>query len=252
MHYSRGQISAVCAQLVAVGFPLPPSLAAVDRSDLHAMALNSPFPAVSRAVWSSARAAFSAFSSAGEYLDPAHALLAKGDLVLAPRRHSAQYASSGPIAVRTKKKMRAPRPSSKLGPAKRIRLLKSPAVTPRALCLFVKDATQANLLKQVYGSLPGMASAFRFYDAFFFGLRKVFHSRCAKRWRFVGVAFSTTLILSEITFLCRKSEASFSTSPPPGRPPSAKHAAQGLEKRQSKSFRFPNLTRPSPPTHHHA
>ena len=59
-----------------------------------------------------------------------------------------------------------------MGPVQRIRLLGSPAVLPREVGRYVRDATQANFLKQAKGSLPGMASAFRCYAAFC-DLRKV-------------------------------------------------------------------------------
>ena len=47
-----------------------------------------------------------------------------------------------------------------------IRLLKSPDVFPFALGLYVQDSIRPNLPKQAGGSLPGAASAFRFYTAF--------------------------------------------------------------------------------------
>ena len=172
MHFPRGQILAVWMQLVSAGCPLPPILAEVDLPELHAMASNSPSPVVSRAVWSDARAAFAALPSTGEYLVPAHELFTNDDLVLATSRHTAKFSSSGSIAVRTKKKkMRAHRSFSKMGP-RRIRIPNSPAGTPRALDRYIKDSTHANRLKQVKGSLPGMAPAFRCNTAFC-KLRKV-------------------------------------------------------------------------------
>ena len=62
------QILAVSPQMVSTGYHRPSNLADVNLSELHAMASESPFPVVFRAVWSSARAAFAALSSAGEYL----------------------------------------------------------------------------------------------------------------------------------------------------------------------------------------
>ena len=43
----------------------------------------------------------------------------------------------------------------------KIKHLASGIVMPRAVSRYVAESTQANLLKQVRGSLPGMASAFR-------------------------------------------------------------------------------------------
>ena len=91
---------------------------------------------------------------------------------MAIRRHSAQYAAAGPIAVRAKRRLYVARPISTMGPAHRIRLIGSSDVLPRAVDRYIKDAAHDNLLKQVKGSLPGMASYFRCYAAFC-ELRKV-------------------------------------------------------------------------------
>ena len=53
-----------------------------------------------------------------------------------------------------------------MGPAQRIKLFSSGQLIPRAVARFMEENTQANLLKQVRGSLPGVASAFRCYLAF--------------------------------------------------------------------------------------
>ena len=110
---------------------------------------------------------FRPLSSAGEHLAPAHELFTKDSLITAIRRRSAQFAVSGEIAVCTMKNLRAPRSFTKMGPAQRIRLLGSSSVLPRQADRYIKDATQANLTKQVKDSLPGMASASRFYTDFF-------------------------------------------------------------------------------------
>ena len=130
------------------------------------MAAASPFPVVLRALWSSARTAYAPISSAGEHLTQAHELFTQDSLVKAIRRHSAQFARSGTITTRPSKTIKAPRAFGKLGPAQKIRYLESSAVHPRQVSRFIKDQTQANLLKQVKGSLPGLASAFRYYTSF--------------------------------------------------------------------------------------
>ena len=68
--------------------------------------------------------------------------------------------------MRTTRKLHLPRNFRKLGPAHRIKAPKDAALNPRVLDRFVFDATSANLLKQVKGSLPGMASAYRCYIDF--------------------------------------------------------------------------------------
>ena len=106
-------------------------------------------------------AQISPLSSAGEHIAPAHELFTKDNLAHAIPRHSTQFAVSGHISVRAKSKHRAPRSFPKMGRAQRIRLIGSPAVPPREVDRYVKDANHANLLKQVKGPLPGMASASR-------------------------------------------------------------------------------------------
>ena len=50
-----------------------------------------------------------------------------------------------------------------MGPALMIRHLALGNIMPSAVARYVADSTRANLLKQVGGSLPGMAYAFRCY-----------------------------------------------------------------------------------------
>ena len=166
MHFPRGQILAVCLQLVSDGIPLPHILAAVGLSELHAMAPRSHPPEVFRSVPPTARAACAAVSSAADYMAPAHDLFTQNDLVLAIRRRSAQFASLGSISVRTKRKLHVPRPFAKMGPAQRIRSLNSSAIVPLVLHRHIKDSIHDNSTKQAWGSLPGMASGFRCYTAF--------------------------------------------------------------------------------------
>ena len=108
MHFPWGHLLAISLQLVSAGLPLPSNLAEVNIAELHAMASASPFPVAFRALWSSARAAFAPLSSAGEHLVPAHELFTKDSLVMAIRRHSAQFARSGTITARPLKSLRAP------------------------------------------------------------------------------------------------------------------------------------------------
>ena len=120
-----------------------------------------------RAICSASRTDSSASStSAAEYLVPARELFAKDSLLKEIRRHSAQFSRTGEISVRTHNKLHMPESSSRLGKARKLRLLKSAGVLPCAVDRYIKDGTHANILKQVNGSLPGMASAFRCYTAF--------------------------------------------------------------------------------------
>ena len=101
-----------------------------------------------------------------EYPTPAHAVFTQDSLAKAIRKHAAQFASTGQLRIATKKKLHIPRNFSQRGPSQRIKLLQSAALVPSVLDRYVKGATQANLLKQVRGSLPGISSAFRCYADF--------------------------------------------------------------------------------------
>ena len=129
-----------------------------------------------------------------------------------------------------------------MGPVQRIRLLGSPAVLPREVGRYVRDATQANFLKQAKGSLPGMASAFRCYAAFC-DLRKVAPfpalEEVVLQW---SSMFNNTATFGNYVSLLEKC-CFFLHFPLLGSPPCAKHAAEGLKKRQNKSSRFPNFIR---------
>ena len=46
-------------------------------------------------------------------------------------------------------------------PARRTKLLASGQILPKTVARFAEGRTQSNLLKQVRGSIPGIASSFR-------------------------------------------------------------------------------------------
>ena len=242
MHFPWGQLLATSTQLVAAGFPLPSNLAEVHVSELHSMATASPFPVVLRALWSSARMAYAPLSSAGEDLTPAHELFTQDSLVKAIRRHSAQFAHSGTIAAKSSSTIKAPKAFDKMGPARKIRYLKSSAVHPLQVNRFIKDQTQANLLKQVKGSLPGMASAFRCYTSFceLKGVRPFpVREEVVTQWSSV---FNNTATYGNYVTLLERC-CFFLHFPTTWKSPCIRHIAKGLAKCQDKSFRFPNFIR---------
>ena len=155
MHFRWGHILAVCAQLASLGLLLLSDMAAVSVSEVRAIAADSPFPSATRSIWSIACSSSSATSSDAEYLAPARETFTQNDLVLATRRHSAQYAASGRLSARVKRNLRVPRSLSMIGPAHRIRLRKSSAIPPRVSDRYVNDATQANLVNQAKGPFRG-------------------------------------------------------------------------------------------------
>ena len=231
-----------CNFLAATGICSPKALAILTAADFYDLSIKSPFPAVARALWTVARTTVVPPSSSAEYLTPAHAVFTQDSLVKAIRTHAAQYASTGQLRVATKKKLHIPRNFSQLGPSQRIKLLQAAALVPSVLDRYVKDATQANLLKQVKGSLPGMSSAFRCYTAFC-ELRKTTafppHEETVIQWSsmFRNTATYGNYVshLEKCCFFLRYPTTWYTAA--------VRHVVKGLKKCQDRSFRFHNFIR---------
>lgn len=119
-------VLAARAKLAASGPTLPFGSSRVTPAEAHHLALGSPNPAAMRAMWSASRTDSRApRTSAAEYLFPAHELFAKDPLLKATRRRPAQFSRTGKTSVRTHNKLQIARIFSKLGPARKIRLLEN-------------------------------------------------------------------------------------------------------------------------------
>ena len=102
----------------------------------------------------------------GTFMVHGNASLTNTSLAKALRAQPAHVQNSGKIILRASRKLHLPRHFGQFGPAQRIRVLRPDATTSRAMIRFVFEATSANLLKQVRGSPPSMASAYNCYTAF--------------------------------------------------------------------------------------
>ena len=160
------EILAMATFFLAQGVRCPGKLARLAAPDLQPMFESPPAAAALRTMWAALRADAS-ISVAPDQPLPAHAVFAQDPLAKASRAHSALFQRSGQLVLRTPRRAHLPRHFRKLGPAQRIEVLRPSALSPLILDRFIFGATGANLLKQVRGSLPRMASAFRCYAVFF-------------------------------------------------------------------------------------
>ena len=144
----------------------PSNLGVLSPGDFQPLSEAAPHPQLLRALWCVARSDDAFPSSAHTYLLPPHPAVNKDSLTKAVKAHTSKLQRTGKLVMRTTRKLHLPKDFGKLGPAQRIKTLKAAALNPRVLDRFVFDATSANLLKQVKGSLPGMASAYRCYISF--------------------------------------------------------------------------------------
>ena len=119
-----------------------------------------PCPASHPLFWSISRAAFCHPSSSSfhllEYLS-----FSGRHLIRAIKRHSIQATRGRKLTIHLSPRLQKVKCIAKLRPAQKIKKMSDAKLAPRTLCRFVLSSTQANLLKQVRGSLPAVASAFR-------------------------------------------------------------------------------------------
>ena len=161
----RGAVLQAATFLQAHGLSTPFHLGVLPPAEFYPLSEDFPNAALLRPLWAAARAT-SASPTQGAFLAPDHSAVDKTALVKALKAHAPQVDRSGKLVLRTARKLHLPRKFGPMGPAQRIKILRAAALAPRAMGRFVFDAASDNLLKQVKGSLPSMASAFRCYTAF--------------------------------------------------------------------------------------
>ena len=157
------------------------------------------------------------------------------------KAHAKQFASTGKLRVRTTKH-HLPRAFGRLGPAQKIKVLQASAMAPRILDRFVVDDAKANLLKQVRGPLPGMASAYRRYTAFC-ELRQTPPFPVSKEVVPQRISvFNNSATFGNYVSLLEKC-CFFLLFPTTWLTSCVRHAVKGLKKCQDRSFRFSNFIR---------
>ena len=224
------------------GIPIPSNMGVLSPADLQPLTTAAPNAQLIRTLWSEARSAENA-TVGGCYLIPPHPMITKESLAKAAQAHTSQLERTGALVVRTTAKHHLPRSFGLLGPAHRIKMLKSAALNTRVSDRFVFDPTSADLLKQVKGSLPGILSAYRFYVAFS-ELRKAPSPFPAKEDTALerSAVFGNTAtygnyisLLGKCCFFLRYDTAWVTRA--------VRHVAKGLKKCRNRSFRLPNFIR---------
>ena len=197
-----------------------------------------------RACWGIARCTFPPSSSSNSLVRP-HQEFTGHLLAKAIQKHMAQFSKCGTIRARLPPKLKAKRHFANLGPMQKTQHLAKADALPAAIDRFCIDATHANLLKQVRGSLPSLCSALRCYVAFC-EMRKITPfpptDDTVAQWRCVRNNTSTYGNYFSHLQKCRR----FLKFPTSWFAPCVRHVAKGLEKCQNRIFRFRKFIRSSP------
>ena len=122
-------------------------------------------------------------------------------------------------------------------PARRTKLLASGQILPKTVARFAEGRTQSNLLKQVRGSIPGIASSFRRYRPFCEMTKTTTLPPTEEAVLRRSGVFNDTAVCGNYISRVRKARF-FLRRPYEWINPAARHVANGLEKSQNKSCRF--------------
>ena len=157
-------------------------------------------------------------------------------------RHHKEIARGNPDSSTDSSRLRLPGNYPKMGPVDRIKAIRDSRQAPTLVRRFLQDRTQANLLKQVRGSLPAIGSALNCL-AYFCELRDVRpfppsdhlfvdrRSACSDAAAFANYSSH----LQKVCFFIGCS-TSWQMS-------AVRHVAKRLKKRHGASLRLPNFIR---------
>ena len=163
--FGWGPILEMCTFLHTKGIRLPFDLGRLPPDQFHLLFEGFPSPKLLRDFRPLA-CSMDSYPAFADYVNPDHTAFAQNSMAKAAKAHAEQFAPTGKLRVLTTNKHHLPRAFGRLGPSHQIKVLQASTMAHRVLDRFVVDATKAHLLQQVRWSLPGMASAFRFYTAF--------------------------------------------------------------------------------------
>ena len=160
----------------------------------------------------------------------------------AVKRRRAEMTLSAPSSAVGLSATRLPANNDRMGPAARIKAIRTSGQTPLRVGRFILDRTQVNLLKQVRGSLPAIPSALNCF-ADFCELRAAQPFPATElivmEWSasFSGTAtFANYISRLQTVCFCVGSPATWLT-------PAGRHVSRGLKKCHDTAFRFPNFIR---------
>ena len=223
------------------GYLSPEDLAVLTSSVFESIFAGTKCLKELRALWGAARAVFT--KNANEDFLPSSTLFFSSDTFVTAVKEASKRAKTDTPALCHEVKSFGLKPSfNKLGPAAKIAQLRRRNLPQQKLTRFITERSQLNLLKQIKGSLPSIASAIRCYTSFceLINVRPfppteetviqwscVFNDTATYR-NYIGH-------LRSACFFYRL-EVSWLT-------PAVRHIARGLAKCQNKSFRFPNFIR---------
>ena len=154
------EIAAVAPFVQSRGILTPLQLSAIPAEGIEALCQSGPAPRIVRSFWSISRTTFCQPASPSFPL-PEHKAFSGSHLIRAIKRHSIQAAKDRKQTAHLSPRLKKLKSFAKMGPSQKIKKLSGAKLMPITLGRFVLRSTHANLPKQVRGSLPAIASAFR-------------------------------------------------------------------------------------------
>ena len=239
--FSQGEIATSISFLTAKSVPGPGALAILDAGAVEVIAGAAPSAGPVRTLWRLARTSMTAVSS-NEHLPIPESGRTAEVFKAAVKRCQWSLGRTLPSRPIIRRRMGAPGSFGRLGPAQKIGVLKQLKTRPAQVRRFIKDNTHRNLMKQVRGSLPSVASALNCYLQFCQLVDEdpfpVTEGRVLE-WRSVfndtGTYRNYTQHMQKVCYFLGMSTAWYT--------PAVKHVDKGLKKRQDLSFKSPNYVR---------
>ena len=216
-------------------------MAALDSGAIEQLITNFDERPAFRDSWRDARLLAALPSSADPLLlDPTD--ITASSFQMAIKRHRRELQRSSAVSSADQPGLRLPSNYAGMGPSARIKAIKPSYQASTRVERFLQERTQANLLKQVRGSLPAISSALKRYIAFW-GIRETRPfpptEQLVPAWS--SVLADTAAFANYISHL--QKVCFFVGCPASWLTPAVRHVAKGLKKCQGKSFRFLNFVR---------
>ena len=222
------------------GYSSPENLATLPAMTFETTFSGTDRLTETRALWGSARALFSKQAN-GDFL-PSSALFFASDTFVKAVHAASKRAKTDNLALAHDIDPFDLKPTfNKMGPVAKITSLRKRNFPSRKLSHLITEWTQPNLLKQIKGSFPSIASAIRCYTSFCeLVSAHPFPPTEERVIRWSCVFNDTATYRNYIGHL--RSACFFYRLDTSWMPPAVCHIARGLSKCQNKSFRFPNLS----------
>ena len=180
-----------------MGYSATENLALLPDAVFGSTFPGTPRLSEARALWGSARFVFS--KQAIEGSQPSSAFCFASDTFATAVKAAAKRAKVASTSLAHDDRPLNLNPTfGKLGPSPKLTLLKKRTPPRRALSHLITARAQLNLIKQIKGSLPSVASAIRCYTSFFELISARPFPQPRKR-SFGGAVFSTTPLHTETT-----------------------------------------------------